>query len=139
MKRFSILIFSISFLFFYSCSSSVETVEEEEIKDDDIYVFDEVPEDTFKTETRPTETKPLQQYFAVQIGAFTTKDRAETFATESRSKLNREVDFFYSNEAHLFLVHLKPYFNQKQDAEKLRNELWKMEEFKDAWVTTVMR
>jgi cell division septation protein DedD len=139
MKKLVIVISGVLFLFFYSCSSSVETTEEEETSEDEIYIFDEVPEDTFKTEQKSGEIKPLQQYFAVQIGAFTTRDRAETFASESRMKLNMDVDISYNSEVNLFVVRLKPYFKSKLDAEKLRNELWNMGSFNDAWIVTLFQ
>jgi hypothetical protein len=130
---FIILIISSLFI---SCSSSEETqVNKQEIEKDTVYVFDEIPpEDTFKFEA------PVQQSFdvyIVQIGAFSTFDRAKEFADQSWAKLNREIKVEYKETKTLYVVWIYPPFQDKTSAEGYRTEIQKDGEFKDAWIVTV--
>jgi len=127
------LIFSLIMAFtFFSCSSSIEETREENVKknnEDETYVFDEMPEDLNDETT--------VEYYLIQIGAFTTKQRAEDFASESRQKINDEISVTYNREVNLFVVRLDSKFTNKKDAEKVRDELREIEDFKDAWIVTV--
>ena len=126
--------------FILSCSSSEETVKKEEKSvEEDIYVFDKVPSDTVIDVDETVNYTPLltKTYYKVQIGAFTTKEKAESFASESRTKLQDDLDVKYSKEANLFVVQLSSNFILKDEAEKIKNRLRQMEEYKDAWVITV--
>jgi len=117
---------------FFSCSSSIEETREENVKknnEDETYVFDEMPEDLNDETT--------VEYYLIQIGAFTTKQRAEDFASESRQKINDEISVTYNREVNLFVVRLDSKFTNKKDAEKVRDELREIEDFKDAWIVTV--
>ena len=132
----------LSIIVMESCSSSEQTTKKEEEKtDEDVYIFDEVPPDTTIDidETQPgNDIPPLNTtYYKVQIGAFTTKEKADEFATTSRTKLQEDLDISYSEEVNLFVVQLKPSFKSKEDAEKVRNQLWQTEEYKDAWIVTI--
>jgi hypothetical protein len=123
-----------------SCSSSEQTIKKEEEKaDEEIYVFDEIPPDTVKDVEEDEYYTPLltETYYKVQIGAFTTKEKAEEFASESRIKLQKKLDVSYSDEVNLFVVRISSSFNTRSEAEKVRNQLWQIEEFKDAWIVTV--
>ncbi|MHC1736854.1 MAG: SPOR domain-containing protein [Ignavibacteriaceae bacterium] len=129
----------ISSLIYYGCSSTQETVKEENSKSDEIYVFDEVPTDTVKLDQEPTITNPvpptITKYY-IQIGAFTTREKANEFASASRKSLKKEVFVKFSPDVELFVLHLAA-FNTREDAEKMRNELWKKKEFKDAFILTI--
>jgi cell division septation protein DedD len=126
----------ISIIHFISCSSSEETqVKKEENETDTVYVFDEIPpEDTFEFEA------PVQQSFdvyVVQIGAFSTFDRAKEFADQSWVKLNREIKVEYKQAKNLYVVWVYPPFQDKVSAEGYRTEIQRKGEFKDAWIVTV--
>ena len=130
---FVVLIISCLFI---SCSSSEETqVKKQEIETDTVYVFDEIPsEDVFEFET------PVQQSFdvyVVQIGAFSTFDRAKEFADQSWVKLGREIKVEYKQVKNLYVVWVYPPFQDKTSAEVYRNDIQKSGEFKDAWIVTV--
>lgn len=130
---FVVLIISCLFI---SCSSSEETqVKKQEIETDTVYVFDEIPsEDVFEFET------PVQQSFdvyVVQIGAFSTFDRAKEFADKSWVKLGREIKVEYKQVKNLYVVWVYPPFQDKTSAEVYRNDIQKSGEFKDAWIVTV--
>ena len=138
MKTYTNLFLLILIIFnlFISCSSSEETqVKKQEIKKDTVYVFDEIPpEDIFEFET------PVQQSFdvyVVQIGAFSSFDRAKVFADKSWTKLNREIKVEYKQSKNLYVVWIYPPFQDKQSAEVFRNDIQKGGEFKDAWIITV--
>lgn len=126
-------------LFIIGCSSSQETDNSQNQSDkDSVYVFDEVPtQENFPPEPiieKPSPAKSTQ--FIVQIGAYTSQSKADEFASFSRRKLNKEVIVSYSGEVNLWVVQLSP-FNTRQEAEKSRNELWKIKEFTDSFIIRV--
>jgi len=130
-----------SFVYF-GCSPSQETMNEEETKPDDVYVFDEIPADTVQLQSESAVEDSLfllppsiSKYY-IQLGAFTTKEKANVFASSSRKTLKKEVFVKFSPDVELFVVHL-PAFNTREEAEKLRNELWKKKEFQDAFILTI--
>jgi len=130
---FILLIFSI---FFTSCSLSEEVAKEKE-KSDEIYIFDEVPpEDSYTFETLVSNVNFL---YIIQIGAFSTRERAELFAEKSRRDLNRRIEISYNDDINLFVVRLEEMFTNKIDAERVRANLWQMEEYNDAWIITIKK
>lgn len=119
------------------CSSTSETTEQKS-DEDEVYVFDEAKSDSTFELTDPMQYPSLGvTYYVVQIGAFTTKERAENFMTASKSKINHSLNIAYSKEVNLYVVQLSTAYTSKTDAEKIRNDIWKMNEFKDAWILTV--
>jgi hypothetical protein len=128
---FTLLIFSFLFTF---CSSSKETGKESE-KEDEIYIFDEVPpEDTYTFE------KPVNSVtflYKIQIGAFSTRERAELFAEKSRRQLNRGIGISYNDDVNLFVVQLEQKFSSEIEAERIRANLWQMEDYNDAWIIPI--
>jgi len=140
MRIRKIYIFAVTMFFIIGCSSTQETIKEDEKTEtptEEVYVFDEVPTDTVMLE--PIQNLPAVQLpetitkFYVQIGAFTTKDKAQTFAKISRKALSKEVFIRYSPDVELFIVTLAA-VDTKMEAEKVRNELWKKKDFKDAFI-----
>ena len=138
MSTYSILFLIVLIIscFFISCSSSEETqVKKQEIDKDTVYVFDEIPpEDIFEFEA------PAQHSFnvyVVQIGAFSSFDRAKDFADKSWNKLNKEIKVEYKGAKNLYVVWIYPTFQDKSSAEDFRNEIQGSGEFKDAWIVTV--
>ena len=139
MNKKLLLILLFPLLHFISCSSSVEqTRKEDTTGNEDVYVFDKVPEDT-STVPQKENNNTLQKYYLIQIGAFTTKDRAENFAEESRNALSKEILVNYNGDVNLFVVQLKNHFKTKEEAEKIKSDLWSNEKYKDAWVVTVTK
>ena len=143
MKKILYLLFPLITAFLLiSCSSSQETTTTETKAEDSVYVFDEQPVDTATVpmNPEPAVTPPMPgKYFIVQIGAFTTKDKAEDFANKSRVKLDKDIVVIYSNQVNLFVVQLTTPFNSRMEAEAVRNDLWKMPDYKDAWILTVTK
>jgi hypothetical protein len=117
-----------------ACSSSEETTEK-----DDVYIFDEIPSDTTLKMNEPIVSYPNVNvtYYVVQIGAFTTRERAETFKAEAAIDLKKELAITYSNDVNLFVVQLTPLFTSRTEAENARKVIWKNKKYNDAWIVTV--
>ncbi|OGU77444.1 MAG: hypothetical protein A2V93_09670 [Ignavibacteria bacterium RBG_16_34_14] len=109
----------------------------------DTYVFDEIPENELENE--PTKhdvenrTPKEEIYYLIQLGAFTSKQNAENFAEQCRKKLGREISVSFNDDVNLFVVRLETKFNNRNEAEKVRDELRKEEEFKDAWIISPLK
>ena len=127
----------------FGCSASQETTETaQETKEPEVYVFDDVTDVTQDTtEVEPLPEPPVNyntpkttQYY-VQVGAFTSRGRAEQFVKENAAKLDYIMDISYSDDVKLHVVQLPP-FNTRAEAETVRNRLWQTEVFKDAFILT---
>ena len=132
MNLKSLILVTFIAIFLGACSSSKDTSDKNNNGQEDGYVFDEVPaSDSYK----PDNTGDNLNYnFFVQIGAFTSKKSAEDFAEEGTITLNKEFEVKYNSTSNLYTVRLKKLFNRRTDAEKIRNELWQNDKFKDAWI-----
>ena len=145
------LIFLSTFLF--ACASSEQTIQQSQKKETEIYVFDEVnKQDTTKVEIpkqvevkneemkavpevkAPTGTS-LKKYI-VQVGAFSTLERAQTFVSENQSKIAYLMNITLRDTDKYFVVRL-PSFGSREDAEKVRNNIWQISAFKDAFIITL--
>lgn len=116
-----------------SCTPSEETTKKEEV-----YIFDEVPVENTITPPTTGEYPTLEEsYYVVQIGAFTTKDRAENFAELSRKKILNEVSITYSERVNLYVVQIVPFYKSRQEAEMVRDNIRQIPEFSDAWIITI--
>jgi cell division septation protein DedD len=135
MKSFQIgLVVFLIGVFLSGCTTSQQSTDEEE----QVYVFDEIPKENTIEAPKTGQYPNLDQaYYVVQIGAFTTKDRAETFADMSRSKLNNEINISYSEQVNLYVVQITPFYKSKEEAESVKNKLRTYPEFSDAWIVTV--
>ena len=141
-----------------ACSSTQETTKTDDPSKEEIYVFDDpvtdVSIETDSTQTKPVEIKqdtlnfvrdePVEisenikpvTYYIVQVGAFTTKDKAEVFIRENQKDISYNIEVQYSSKVNLFVVWL-PKFTTKEEAENVRNILWQIEKFKDAFIVIV--
>ncbi len=116
-----------------SCTPAEETTKREEV-----YVFDEIPaENTIRPPTTGEYPILAETYYVVQIGAFTTKDRAETFAEKSRKKILNEISITYSETVNLYVVQIVPFYRSRQEAEIVRDNLRQITDFNDAWIVTI--
>lgn len=118
----------------YGCSSSEKSTDEK--KNEEEYIFDEVPADDIYNFESP-DTNQSDLLYVIQIGAFTTKDKAEQFARESRIKTGNNLKVSFSERVNLFVVHIDPPFPTKKEAEDVRNKLWQTNDFRDAWIVTI--
>lgn len=141
MKKSVVFLLLFSFILFVSaCSSTKEGTDIISTQEtDSLYVFD-APVDKSKDENLVLIPNIANvKLYIVQIGAFTTLEKAEKFAIESRKKIKYNLDIEYSNSVNLYVVQLKPFYNIKEDAETVKNNLWKITDFEDAWILTVIR
>lgn len=136
MKSYMIQIFLVFTVYFLilGCSSTQQSSENEK----QIYIFDEVPVEKTIEVPKTGEYPTLKDaYFVVQIGAFTTEEKAQAFAELSRMKTNYKFNVIYGESTKLYLVQVIPFFKSRVEAEEVRNNLWKLQEFVDAWIVTV--
>lgn len=137
-------------LYFAGCSSQETQQESGEIPNkDSVYVFDEIlidttsggPVKTFE-DNKSTEAGEKMKAnpvwiktdkFTVQLGAFSTKARADEFYEAVKNKVNQGLNIFYSDFVKLYVVQIKG-SSSKADADKLAARLKKIKEFKDAFV-----
>jgi cell division septation protein DedD len=124
----------LAYIFISGCSTSQQSSDDEK----QVYVFDEVPvEKTIEAPKTGEYPNTGSTYYVVQIGAFSTDDKAKAFADISSSKTNYKSSIVYSENLNLYLVQIVPFFKSKTEAEEVRNNLWKLPEFVDAWIVTV--
>ncbi len=134
-----------------NADSNVAQQKQANTKKDSLYVFDAVPPNSQKKEapeTQPTEnngemnetpSRMTMTYYVVQIGAFTTKEKADEFAAESRSKINYKITVGFNPDVNLYVVRLLPEYTSHDEAEQVRNSIWRIKEFKDAWISTIRK
>lgn len=136
-----ILLSALVLLLFLSACSTVNTTNSTKAPDNEVYVFDdasdleeELEEETPVEEPVVVKSAPeVKTIFIVQVGAFSTKGRAERFKQENSSKLSYELKISYSSKVGLFVVQL-PEFETRTEAESVRNKLWKDKVFSDAFI-----
>ena len=141
-----ILVFALVVCFIAACSSSQQTEKPTEDKGNNIYVFDDVnsdssaskpAEETVQTEVQDSvsEDTTVEYQYIVQVGAFTSMERADAFVKENKDKLKYKTSISYSDKVKLYVVQFPP-FATREEAEKVRNDLWQTKEFKDAFIIT---
>ena len=152
MKKYFALAIS---LLLFACSSSEQTTQENQKKEPQVYVFDDVSKvDTTKTDTTKVETKEVQlpvqeeqktevqptpeiiEKFIVQVGAYSTKEKAQAFVNENQAKIQQKMEISFSEKVQLFVVQLPP-FPKYEDAEKVKDNIRQMPAYKDAFIVTV--
>lgn len=131
-----LLFVSLFIILLFGCTTLHQETEEQK----EVYVFDEVPEDKTIDAPKTGEYPDIKEtYFVVQVGAYTSEERANTFAELSREKTNYKFSIVYSESLKLYLVQVIPFFKSRTEAETVRNNLWKISEFVDAWIITINR
>jgi len=134
----SILISVILIVFFTACSSTEETVKTEQEEQPEIYIFDDVTDTMDTTETvveQPVVQDSRTTKYYVQVGAFTTKGRADEFVKLKSPQTTYQLNITYSEEVKLYVVRI-PAFSTRAEAEKVRNEFWQSGLFNDAFIVT---
>lgn len=150
MRLINYLLIFLSTLLF-ACASSEETTKQTEKKEPDVYIFDDIQKDAVnindttkaipsveevKVEPVKTEQTVSVKKFIIQLGAFTSQERAQAFINENKSKTGLTMSIIYREQIKLFAVQLPP-FTTREEAEKTRNNLWQIPSFKDAFIITV--
>ncbi len=143
---FPLLVF-LSFLI-TSCSNTQQTTknqtENQTKAKDSLYVFDKVPVDTTKSETQSAElnssttTENISTpYYLVQIGAFSSQDRANNFVDKIQPLLTQKVKITFDQSVNLYVVRLSKIYKTHEEAENAKNDINREPAFKDAWVVTI--
>ena len=132
--RFSYYLCLIGFAIFVliSCSASSEEVKVKSNDIDSNYVFDDIPTENIYTLKTPE--KPPDTLYIIQIGAFSSMERAIAFADFSRQRIKKEIKVEFNSEKNLYLVQIHPPFKTEIDALNFRYELKKYDEYQDAWI-----
>ena len=132
-------------LFIFACSGSEETTENTTTQDQEIYIFDDV-NDADSTITTNTELLPidtvesiisLPNKHIVQVGAYTTEERAQRFVMLNQPLIKWKMKISFSTKVELWVVQL-PSFETRAKAEEVRNNLWKIKTFQDAFIVPVL-
>lgn len=147
MKKI-ILLFLFSIII-SSCSSTKDSLLENSKAGNDYYVFDDVDmidslenskdnvinSDTIKSETKIAIQKDSSVVlkFIIQLGAFSTKERADNFIKENQDKISYMMSTIYNSKNRLYVVQL-PAFRERSEAEVVRNELLKIPAFNGAFI-----
>ena len=142
----------LSGLVFISCSTTKESTTNEQKKEPEILVFDEVKKpDSVKVEIpkqvdakpeiKTQETvkeviKPSSKKFILQVGAFTTQERAQIFVKDNQPKIAYLMSITLRESDKFYVVRLQP-FETREDAESVRNSIWQIPAFKDAFIITL--
>lgn len=132
-----------------ACSNSQETIKQTPKKENDVQLLDDQKKaDSLKTVTPqkndtlivkkeiPKESQVISKKFVVQLGAFSSMERAQNFINENQSKVEQQMKIVFRDEIKLFTVQLPP-FSTHEEAEKIRNSLWIIPAFKDAFILTI--
>jgi len=136
MKKLAGLIFSLVVILLLSSCSNKDVTKEDTPKKDSTYVFDQVPVDTVKHQ-ETAQVEPTGTKYTVQMGAFSTKEKADVFTSAAKQKLNLDMTIKFSNELNLFIVQLSRSYATKPEADKQRDNIKQFQEYKDAWTVTI--
>lgn len=149
-----LLLIPLAFLF--ACVSAEQTTDQTEKKTPDVYVFDDVKKaeepkneqpkvEEQKPEVKPeptkvdsviTESTASVKKFTVQLGAFTTKERADSFVKEHQAKTSLPLTISFNAKTKLFAVQVPPY-KTKEEADLIRDNLRKFSAFGDSFTVSV--
>lgn len=147
-----ILLLFITLLLTY-CSSSQQTTDQDNSAQDstEVYVFDAIDTDSSESsdtlmneateeavEQEPvvneiTQPEETVEFFIVQVGAFSSEERAKRFIEENKAKIEFELTTHLSEDVNLYVVQLPP-FRTRKKAEEVRDQLWTIPVFKDSFI-----
>lgn len=147
-KNIYMVIFASVFL--WNCSAIQESESSKSDGSQDVYVFDDInSEDSsnIATEKLPEPTKneiakleeptntnnSIIELYIIQVGAFTTKEKAESFLSNIKDKTDYELNIHFSDSVGLHVIQLPP-FRTREEAEKVRNELRTIKELEGTFI-----
>ena len=135
MKNSIYLIFIFSF-FLFSCSA----VQESETDDSkNVYVFDDISVKDSTNNYAEEVTEPVQsnnviiEMYIVQVGAFSTLEKAETFVSSVKDKTNYDLNIHLRDSDNLHVIQLPP-FRTREEAEIVRDELRNFTELEGTFI-----
>jgi len=139
LSAFSIIVLS---TFLFSCSTLQETDTNSTVAQDttkNTYVFDNVvlPESNTAPTTEAEEQKEIVEkaveMHIVQIGAFTTQEKAEIFLNKFKTKTNYQFNIQFDQIKGLYVIQLPP-FSSRNEAEIVRDELRTIKELEGTFI-----
>lgn len=129
-----------------ACSSVEKTTKESESKPLNVYVFDNVEKiDSVRNNDENADSiiakelinkKANKPEYIIQLGAFSSKEKAEMFVNENQNKTEFKLNIIFKKELNVYAVQLSP-FNSILEAEKVRDNLQKINSFKNAYIITI--
>jgi cell division protein FtsN len=135
--------------FLIACSNSQETVKPTPKKENEVQLLDDQKKnDSLKTiipqksdtiivkKEISKEEQVISKQFAIQLGAFTSIERAQYFVNENQPKVEQQMKIVFRDQVKLYTVQL-PSFSTHEEAEKVRDYLWKNADFKDAFIIII--
>jgi len=135
--------------FLIACSNSQETVKSTPKKENDVQLLDDqkindslrtvVPQkiDTLAVNKEiPKENPNISKKYIVQIGAFSSNERARSFINENQPKVAQQMKIVFRDQVKLYTVQLPP-FTSYEEAQKVRDSLWNTPSFKDAFILMI--
>ncbi len=134
MKNFMYLLFAFSVLLF-GCSAVQKSESDSSEKSESVYIFDDISlKDSTENiaEEIPEPVKKIEMYI-VQVGAFSTLDKAETFVSRVKDKIDYELTIHLRSSDDLQVVQLPP-FRTREKAVEVRDELRKIKELEGTFI-----
>lgn len=133
----------VSLFYFVGCTATQETEKDTSAETQSVYVFDDitttevtsnVAEEVPTTEVvEETTAQATFELYIVQLGAFTTLEKAETFVSSNKDKTDHELNIHFSDKVSLHVVQLTP-FRSREKADEVRDELRNIKEFNGAFI-----
>jgi|WetSurMetagenome_2_1015567.scaffolds.fasta_scaffold997933_1 cell division septation protein DedD len=138
MKKLFGLIFSFTVILMLPSCASKEVTKDNTSPKDSVYVFDQVVTDTVKQKIPPpVESSTIRTpYYLIQLGAFSTRDKAESFSELAKTKMNYDLTIKLNDAKGLYVVQLSPPFTSRSEAEKVRDQIKQIYEYRDVWIVT---
>ena len=139
MKKLAGVIFYFAIILLLPSCASKEVTKDNSPKKDSVYVFDQVAPDTVKKQLPPPVESPTIQtpYYLIQLGAFSTREKAESFSAVAKTKINYDMTIKFNDVKGLYVVQLSPPFTSRPEAEKVRDEIKQIYEYRDVWIVNV--
>jgi cell division septation protein DedD len=141
MKNVFLLVVSFAMMtYFIGCSSQPAENSQEKIlpKLAVDTVAAPVAQDTVKSvEKEDTTSLPVGKKFTVQVGAFTTIDKANALAADAGKVFQKQFLVSFNDQVKLYVVRSIPLFDSKIEADSFKAEVQKIKGFEDAWVVTL--
>lgn len=134
MKNFMYLLLAFSVLLF-GCSAVQKSESDSSEKSESVYIFDDISlKDSTENiaEEIPEPVKKIEMYI-VQVGAFSTLDKAETFVSRVKDKIDYELTIHLRSSDDLQVVQLPP-FRTREKAVEVRDELRKIKELEGTFI-----
>ena len=141
MKILAGLIFTFAIILLLPSCTSKEVTKEKTPSKDSVYVFDQVSPDTVKQNLPPPVEIPSNKVpnYIIQLGAFSTRDKAESFAEVAKTKINYVMLIKLNDVKGLYVVQLSPSFTSRPEAEKVRDQIKQIYEYRDVWIVTEVK